>query len=317
MAWLAGVVALALPFGVGTALRFTDPQPEAEVVTTFRDPAIAESSGLVVLGDRWVTVNDSGDSGRIFVVDPKTGRTERTITYHSSAVDVEALAPEGDEVVWVGDIGDNLARRDHISLYRVPLDGGKVTRIDLRYPDGPRDAETLLRHPVSGDLFVLSKQVLGGTVYRVPAKGTGTRTLVPLGRAPALLTDGGFSADGSRVYLRNYGRAFQLDWPSWEVRDSMTLPRQRQGEALAVEPGGTLLLGSEGRDEPVLRIPVFPVPRKSESDTSPTTLDTSPTAVQNEGEKNTDRSQWYRVLPVVGLFGLLMALALIARRRIR
>ena len=35
----------------------------------FQDPAIVESSGLVVSDGLFVTTNDSGDSGRIFTVE--------------------------------------------------------------------------------------------------------------------------------------------------------------------------------------------------------------------------------------------------------
>ena len=49
--------------------------PPAQVAFTFRDPAIVESSGLVVADGLVVTTNDSGDTGRVFAVDPATGET--------------------------------------------------------------------------------------------------------------------------------------------------------------------------------------------------------------------------------------------------
>src|SRR3546814_9730879 len=72
----SGLVALviAAPFVVGVAVA--DPGPEGESVFTFQDREINESSGLVVLDDVAVTVNDSGDSSRIFVVSPDEGRSE-------------------------------------------------------------------------------------------------------------------------------------------------------------------------------------------------------------------------------------------------
>ena len=36
-----------------------------------------------------------------------------------------------------------------------------VEALTLTYADGPRDAEALLADPVSGDLFVVSKQLVG------------------------------------------------------------------------------------------------------------------------------------------------------------
>lgn len=250
---LAGL-ALATPFVVAAWLQGAEPQPEHEVLAPFTDPELTESSGLVVEGGTWLSVNDSGDTGRVFVVDPDSGGTLRTVHFHDDVVDVEALAPGPDGSVWVGDIGDNLARRDHISLYRVPLDGGTPTRIDVRHPDAPHDAETLLRHPSTGVLYVVTKQVLGGTVLRVPEHGSGVRTLEPVGNVPGLLTDGSFTPDGSALLLRGYARGYVYSWPGLELLDTVDLPAQRQGETLAVEPDGSVLIGSEGPGEPVLRM---------------------------------------------------------------
>ena len=36
----------------------------------------------------------------------------------------------------------------------------------LEYPSGPADAEALLAHPDDGRLFVVTKDVFGGTVLR-------------------------------------------------------------------------------------------------------------------------------------------------------
>ena len=83
------------------------------VVFRFQDPAIVEASGLVVQDGLFVTTNDSGDTGRVFTVDPDTGRTIGVTTLgRASPQDVEALAPAGRGEVWVGDIGDNLDERD-------------------------------------------------------------------------------------------------------------------------------------------------------------------------------------------------------------
>src|SRR3954452_10422676 len=93
--WVSAV-ALTAPFLTGFWVAAAEPAPTHQVVTTLKDPQLAEASGLAVVGDRWVSVNDSGDSARIFVIDPATGRTERTLTWGTRAVDVEAVAPAGE-----------------------------------------------------------------------------------------------------------------------------------------------------------------------------------------------------------------------------
>src|SRR4051794_35717574 len=87
---------------------------------SFDDPRIAESSGLVILTDgNLVTTNDSGDVGRVFVVSPQ-GRTVRVAQWSSTAVDQEAVASSSHpDRVWVGDTGDNGARRSDIVFSEV------------------------------------------------------------------------------------------------------------------------------------------------------------------------------------------------------
>ena len=110
-------------------------------MTVFEDPAIVESSGLVVVDGLFVTTNDSGDSGRVFTVDPATGETVGVTHWSDDPVDVEALAPAGGGEVWVGDIGDNRAERASISVVRVPVGRGEPRRrrhvVRARFPGGP------------------------------------------------------------------------------------------------------------------------------------------------------------------------------------
>ena len=223
----------------------------------FQDPAITESSGLVDAGRTVYTVNDSGSQPVLYAVDAGNGRTRATTTYTSVDVtDVEALAPAPGGDVWVGDIGDNLRSRDAIAIYRVTPGQPDATRIELTYPDGPRDAETLLAHPRTGRLFVVSKTVFGGTVYAAP------RRLVPavpnrmraVAVVPGLLTDGTFLPDGRHVLLRGYGAATLLSFPDFAVLGSFDLPEQEQGEGLSVGDDGRILLSSEGRGAEVLEV---------------------------------------------------------------
>lgn len=269
----AQLLVVAVPFTMGATTQAASAQPDHEVLAHFTDPTLTEASGLVVAGDRWVTVNDSGNAGDLFVVDPATGATERKVPFTDDPVDVEALALEGDTVVWVGDIGDNRKKRSHLSLYRVPLDGRgseQVMRVPVRYPDGPHDAESLVRHPVTGELFVLTKGIFGGGVYRAPAglaqnygDGDVTWTLEKIpGGVPSLATDAAFTPDGRHLLVRGYGSLTVLSWPGLQQVARQSLPQQRQGEALAVQPDGAVVLASEGIDAPVLRIP-NPVPGSS------------------------------------------------------
>ncbi|GAA0984458.1 hypothetical protein ENKNEFLB_04049 [Nocardioides aquaticus] len=264
-------VAVAVPFLVGGALAIT-PEVERKVVLTFADPAIVESSGLVALdGGRVVTTNDSGDEGRVFTVDAD-GRTVGTTTW-GEARDVEALAPLEDDVL-VGDIGDNGGVRDSVSILRVPVGPGEqevdaASAVELVYPDGPRDAETLMVDPVSGRVLVASKVVLGGALYEVPPDAVPPSVGAPapvepvrlreLGDVRGFATDGAFFPDGRHLVVRDYGSATVYSWPDLRDVGSFDLPEQEQGEGIAVdEVDGEfqVLVSSEGADSQVLRAPM-------------------------------------------------------------
>ena len=248
-----GAAALVLPFVLG-ALSAASPSAD-DVVFRFGDSDIVESSGLAVVDGLFATVNDSGDSGRVFTVDPGSGDTVGVTSWSGDPTDVEAIAPAGDGQVWVGDIGDNRGSRDSVRIARVPVGRGDrevdVDWRDLTYPDGPRDAECLLAHPVTGRLLVITKGALGGTVYAVPPSSD---TLRPLASAPGLVTDGAFLPDGRHLILRTYDRAFVYTYPAFEKVGSLDLPEQEQGEGLAVAPDGQVYLSSEGSHQPVLRV---------------------------------------------------------------
>ncbi len=263
---LAGLVVL-LPFLAGTASGGPSSAPDGDEVLRFSDPDIVESSGLAFVPDRQgglvVTTNDSGDSGRVFTVEARTGVTVGVTSWSSDPVDVEALAPAGPGHVWVGDTGDNQGVRDSVEVLRVPVGRGDVavtpTAYELVYPDGPRDAEALVRHPLTGQLFVVTKGVFAGTVYAAPLRlhADGPNRLVEVGEAPGIVTDAAFLPGGGGVVMRTYSEAYLAELPSWRPVSSWDLPAQDQGEGVAIAPAG-LLLSTEGVRSRVLSVPLPP-----------------------------------------------------------
>ena len=251
---------VALPFLMGAAAGTTGADDE---VFRFTDPEIVESSGLVTVGGLVVTTNDSGDSGRVFTVDPRTGDTVGVTSWSPEPTDVEALAPAGPGHVWVADIGDNQAARKSVEVFRVPVGRGErsVTpeTYELVYPDGARDAEALLRHPLTGQLFVVTKGVFAGTVYAapLPLRGDAVNRLVEVGEAPGIVTDATFLPGGGGVVMRTYSHAHLAAFPSWEPVSSWELPRQDQGEGITLA-GRDLLVSSEGARSQVLRVSLPP-----------------------------------------------------------
>jgi hypothetical protein len=128
-------------------------------------------------------------------------------------------------------------------IYRVPepavvdsnemvdLDG--VVALQMEYPDGPHDAETLLADPISGDLYIVTKSMTDGvsSVFRssYPHETVAHRRLqevaritFPGSRARDIAATGGdVSADGERIIIRTYTRAY-----AWSGRSGESLAHQ-------------------------------------------------------------------------------------------
>lgn len=253
----AAAVLVALPFALG--LSATTGEDEPRPVLRLADPEIVESSGLVARDGLLQTVNDSGDSARVFTVD-RDGRTVGVSRWDAEPVDVEALAPAGPGRVWVGDIGDNLAARETVTVTSVPVGRGEPTgdarAYRLSYPGGATDAEALLAHPRTGRLYVVTKDVLGAQVLAAPAELEASRVnrLRVVGRAMPLVTDGAFLPDGHHLVLRDYSGARVYTFPGLAEVGEVPLPEQQQGEGIAADEDGGLLVSSEGLHAPVFAV---------------------------------------------------------------
>lgn len=260
-------------------------------VFTFADPRISESSGLVDLGALMVTTNDSGDSARVFVVDPATGETVGVTEIDADSVDVEALAPAGRRAVWVGDIGDNREVRDEVTVHRVPVAArdlavGSPTSYRLAYPDGAHDAESLLATE-SGRLYVITKSFRGGTVYRAPAtlSRSGVNRLEAVAEVEEYATDAALLREGRFAVVRGLGRASVYTFPDFGLVGTFPLPPQRQGEGLSVGPRDRVRISTEGVGTTVteVRLP----PELVRSMRSPTPETAAPVAPAQAESSNT------------------------------
>ena len=307
------------------------PADDTTVELTFQDPEIIESSGLAVVGDLVVTTNDSGDEGRVFAVGP-SGATVGVTRWSADPVDVEALASGDGGTVWVGDIGDNRGARDSIQVARVPVGEGTrdadVPAYDLVYPDGGRDAESLLVHPGTGRLYVATKEVFGGVLYAAPEELDPERPnrLTEVGPVISIATDAAFFPDGRHLVVRGYETATVYGFPSLEPVAELDLPEQDQGEGVAVTTDGDLLISTEGQDTDLLRVPLpdavtgAMAPAPSAEPTPSSTSSDRPDTASREGRElpettETVRSPWPWFLGgFVGL-GIIVVLMRSLRRR--
>jgi hypothetical protein len=213
--------------------------------------------------------NDSGDRPRVFALrQDGTALGDVDIT-GAEAVDWEDMAvgpgggPSPGDALYLADIGDNESVRSTIDVYRVsepqvtasgPVEVAPAVRLRLRYPDGPHDAETLLVHPRSGELLIVTKHLSGESeVYaaRRPAAGA-TTTLRRVGRLHlglgGMATGGSVSADGRVVVVRTYGglvawgrrpgASLAATLRRAPCRGQTDLGGEGPGEAIALSRGG-------------------------------------------------------------------------------
>jgi hypothetical protein len=155
--------------------------------------------------------------------------------------------------LYIGEIGDNNAQYGQYAIYRLPepknmTDAvGPVEHIRFKYPDGARDAETLMIDPQTRDLYVVSKREAKVHLYRLayPQSTTELITAELLGELPhTFVTGGAFSPDGSEIVLRTYTNIFYWTRKSGQsVADAMQLTAARdlpyrlepQGEAICFD----------------------------------------------------------------------------------
>ncbi|MGW0364280.1 WD40 repeat domain-containing protein [Streptomyces sp. NPDC002990] len=268
VAAVAAVAALALPPGAAFAAQ----GPGASSFS-ISDPRINESSGLTASrihpGVYW-THNDSDDGPYVYAVDSATGKTVArvTLTGIGRPRDVEAVSLGPDGQLYVGDIGDNLnGTWDHVWIYRFqePAELGdvtvKATQFTVTYADGPRDAEALMVHPVTGRVYIASKHEDKGGLYEGPARlsADGPNVFRRIADLP-WVTDGAFSPDGGRLALRGYFFAKTYPWKDGRPQgqgERVDAPWQGQAESVTyTADGSALMFGAEGAGSRVVAVPV-------------------------------------------------------------
>jgi hypothetical protein len=326
---LAAVLTIVLLCLVGPAAAQED--NGAVVATRLADPRIVESSGLALSrrhpGVVW-THNDSGDQARLFAVG-SDGRTRAVLSLAGvEARDWEAVAAGRDDrgrpALFAGDIGDNNGVWPEVAVYRVTepavLRDATVAavRYRLRYADGPRNAEALLVDPRSNRLYVATKAESGGGLFRAPARldPAGVNVMHRIARVPPVVTDGAFLPGGGGFVLRDYQQAHVYTGPGRRV-GSFDLPLQFQGESLTVSADGrSLLVGSEGPDSDLWRVPL---PASVLSQLAPTTTRATGAGAAPATTAAPATGGWWRgatsVLAVAaGVLVLLVAVLLLGRR---
>ncbi|MBI1351935.1 MAG: hypothetical protein GC156_12550 [Actinomycetales bacterium] len=269
---VAMVVAVAMvPLGAIPAQAL----PGVTEQCRFSDARFTEISGMTY-SQRHPDViylhNDSSGGPRVYAVDARTCATLATITLAGiEARDLEAIGSgrdrKGRPVIWVGDIGDNRDSWPEVRLHRfrepaVLRDQTLPVRTyRFTYPDGPVNAEALLTDPNGLRVWVATKKLAEGRIYRVPLRSGAVAVARPVGVAGGLTTDGSISPAGDRFVLRDYVDAeVRSGRPPGQDPFTVYLPIQPQGEAITWTPDGSALLVAGERDDRLLRVAIEPAP---------------------------------------------------------
>ena len=258
-----------------------DVQWEQEPVGIVASRELDEISGAVVSrqhpGVIWVH-NDSGNDAAVFALDTTGTDRGRVDLPDLSARDWEdmALGPGPDpalDYLYLGDIGDNNERRDHVLIHRVPeptpepgvRTGGET--LQITYPLGPMQAETLLVDPVTGDI-VIAGQALSGVTALYGLAGTVNWAVsqeatylgeIMLGTFAAAT---GGEAGTNQIVIRTYDEVFTWQRrPGESIAEALFTPgcrlasiEEAQGEAIALAPDElSFYTVSEGDNQPIHR----------------------------------------------------------------
>jgi hypothetical protein len=242
------------------------------VITGYsNDVRLKEVSGMVKSlrfpGHFWVH-NDSGDNPVIFRVNDSLQIIQEVVLIGAQNIDWEDAAISeymGEPVLFIGDIGDNLAVRNSVSIYLIkePLSDQtsmEVNRkIELEYEDGSRDAEMLLFDSITSEILIVTKRDIPSRVYSFPINSSENKGIL-IFEGHLKLSDnstlepneiyritGGDSSTKGEVILKNYHSVYYyspnsgLNIKDRLIADSpvkIEYQRELQGEAIALDQNG-------------------------------------------------------------------------------
>ncbi len=273
--------------------KFSAPQKIGSIDSPLIDESSGLAASRKYPGNFW-THNDNGDKPGLFLIDSQ-GTHRATVQLTGAKFedweDICSFVDDGHRSRLVlADVGDNARRRSIYRLYvlrepQLKLDESTIaqiavadfTTIQFTYPDGSHDCEAVAYDHVLGEFWLVSREFArpqnsGGRhpgVYRLKW-APGSNTDQPLraefiGKYSSLAVTGmDIAANRRLAVVRNYltakfyVRQSDEGWGDALCRDALatiTLPLQRQGEAVCFDTAAeSILISSERIDQPFWKI---------------------------------------------------------------
>jgi hypothetical protein len=298
---LAGAALAAPPAPLELRLRRLDDADYRHRTTgVVNDPAVAEISGLAAsrrMDERLWALNDS-DNGNLLHLLATDGRRIGTWPVEGARnydwEDLSSFVLDGEPWLLVADTGDNGGLRESIELIGLrepdpaapPAPVPVAWKLEVRWPDGPRDCEAVAVDAGAGEILLVAKKRVPTQVFRValPREGEAPAPVVAqpiatiagipqptdddLRRAPpgarymSQVTSADLSPDGLRLVLLTYREAYLMartagePWLQALRREPLRLrmPPLAQAEAIAFDRDGRRVwVGTEKLPAPLVR----------------------------------------------------------------
>lgn len=102
---------------------------------------LKESSALIVYQNTFLTINDSGNEPKIYQFNRRGEIIHTAYLTNAKNIDWEAMAFDGKEYLFIGDIGNNSNKRKDLCIYKVPItkileeDTVFAEKIEFSYPE--------------------------------------------------------------------------------------------------------------------------------------------------------------------------------------
>ena len=139
-----------------------------------------ETSGLEIIGDQLITINDSGNNPILFYLDKKGNILNERRLDCCKNNDWESLAVD-DEFIYIADMGNNFDTRKNLSIIKIPIQKSSnenVEVINFSYPEQKKfkriyrrseyDAEALISFEDKLLIFTKNKRKKITEIYSLP-----------------------------------------------------------------------------------------------------------------------------------------------------